>query len=158
MPTVYLGLGSNLGDRKINIQTAIQHIEVLGEVAISPIYETEPFGYANQPHFLNCAITLETHLSPHELLSELQRIEESLDKQTPFKNGPRTIDIDILLYEDQILESDDLAIPHARMHTRNTVLKPLYDIAPEAIHPKLKKTISELYSSLEDSHTITLYE
>lgn len=156
MHTSYIGLGSNLGDRQNNITEAVEKLSKIGITTCSPIYETEPFGYADQPWFLNAIVKLETELSTEALFEHTSSIEKELGKNTPFKNGPRTIDIDILLFDDLVLEHEDLTIPHPHMHERNTVLVPLHDIAPNVIHPKLHKTIKELLESSSDSGEIKL--
>lgn len=157
MHTTYLGLGSNLGDRESHLKSAISQLQKLGEILSSPIYETEPFGFADQPWFLNCVVKLKTDLDPLQLFAETQKIEKSLGKETEFKNGPRTIDIDVLLFDNIILESDDITIPHPHMHERNTVLIPLCDIAPDSIHPQLNLTAKELLETAQNSGEIELF-
>ncbi len=159
MSKVYISLGSNLGDRQKNIEKAIKLIrnQPLVKVnKISPIYETEPVGFREQGWFLNLAIEIETTILPQELLAVLQGIETELGKKLERKWGPRTIDIDIILYDDIILELPDLQIPHKLMHTRAFVLIPLAQIAPNIKHPVLNKTIQELLNELEDKGKVTL--
>lgn len=143
--TVYLALGSNLGNRLANIKNAISNFTPQLEVKKkSPVYETPPWGYADQPAFLNQALMAETYLEPHDLLSHLKRLEVVLGREPTFQNGPRLIDVDILLYDDIVLNSPPLQIPHPRLHQRAFVLVPLNDIAPDLIHPTLGKSVNEM--------------
>src|SRR5690606_33857273 len=112
--------------------------------AISPVYETEPVGYADQGDFLNCVARVTTDLMPLALLDALEHVEAALGKATPFRNGPRTIDLDLLLYGDEVIDTPRLQVPHPRMHQRRFVLQPLVDIAPDAVHPALGMTAAEL--------------
>ncbi|MDI6736734.1 MAG: 2-amino-4-hydroxy-6-hydroxymethyldihydropteridine diphosphokinase [bacterium] len=147
MSKVYISLGSNLGDRQKNIEEAIKlisHQPLIKINKISPVYETEPVGFSEQGWFLNLAMELETTLLPQKLLAVLQEIEAKLSKKLERKWGPRTIDLDILLYADIILDLPDLQIPHKLMQTRAFVLIPLAQIAPNIKHPVLNKTIQEL--------------
>jgi|SRR6185295_3499636 len=140
MATVYLGLGGNVGDTKVYFAEALEKLKKIGTVEkISSLYKTEPVGFKDQAWFVNCAVLLETDVSPQELLSEVKKIEKELGRTPSVKNGPREIDIDILLYDDIVLETDMLTIPHPRMHKRAFVLIPLSEIAPNALHPRLKK-------------------
>jgi 2-amino-4-hydroxy-6-hydroxymethyldihydropteridine diphosphokinase len=149
MATAYIALGANEGDRLANLERAVKILREITTVeAISPIYETEPMGYADQPWFLNAAARVISLLFPLELLHELQSIEASLGKATPFANGPRTLDLDLLLYDDLVQASVDLDLPHPRMHERRFVLTPLADIAADAKHPTMGKTIGELLAVL----------
>ncbi|HLD22231.1 MAG TPA: 2-amino-4-hydroxy-6-hydroxymethyldihydropteridine diphosphokinase [Patescibacteria group bacterium] len=151
MSTVYIALGSNLGEREKYLQQAIEALKKLGSVAaVSSFYDTEPVGYTNQPNFLNAAIKLETTVSPQELIQKTIQIEKEQGRvrDPQNQNGPRTIDIDILLYDDLIISEPQLTIPHPRMHERKFVLEPLAEIAPGAVHPVLHKTISELLDTL----------
>lgn len=131
MTEVFVGVGSNLGDRKRYIESAIeilrqsQNIEV---EMVSPLYETEPVGGPPQGRFLNGAIKIKTDFSPRELLKNLQAIEESLGKRRDVKNGPRTIDLDILTFGNMHIEEEDLIVPHPRMHERDFVKRPLNDL------------------------------
>lgn len=147
MSKVYIGVGSNLGDREENIKSAIKLIDnhpLIKIIKISPIYETEPVGFKEQNWFLNLAVELETSLLPQELLVVLKQVESKLGKKIKRKWGPRTIDLDILLYNNCILDLPDLQIPHKLMHKRAFVLTPLAQIAPNVKHPVLNKTIKEL--------------
>lgn len=153
MPTAYIGIGSNLGDRQKNIQRAISLLHSIPQIQvirISSIYETAPVGVLNQPDFLNAAISLDTELSPHELLNELQKIESQLKRKRTIRWGPRTIDLDILLYDDKTISSDRLTIPHPEMHKRHFVLMPLSEIAGEVTHPKFEKKIKSLLKELNE--------
>jgi 2-amino-4-hydroxy-6-hydroxymethyldihydropteridine diphosphokinase len=140
--TVYLGLGSNIGDREGHLRAAIERLE--GVRRVSPIYETEPVDYAEQGWFLNLVVEAETNVFPMQLLARTARIERELGRVRRIAKGPRTIDIDILLYGNRVVESERLVIPHARMAERRFVLAPLADLSPELRHPVLGKTIREL--------------
>jgi 2-amino-4-hydroxy-6-hydroxymethyldihydropteridine diphosphokinase len=145
----YLSLGSNLGNREGNLQEAARQLQALGRVAaVSSFYETEPVEFTEQPWFLNCAVALETGLSPQELMTAILGIEKAMGRQRAQKKGPRVIDIDILLFRDVALDSAEVTIPHPAMHERRFVLEPLAEIAPEARHPVLNKTIRELRDAL----------
>jgi 2-amino-4-hydroxy-6-hydroxymethyldihydropteridine diphosphokinase len=145
----YLSLGSNIGDREGNLREAARQLEALGRVAaISSFYETEPVEFTEQPWFLNCTVALETALMPQELMTAILGIEKAMGRQRVQKKGPRMIDIDILLFESAVLDSAEVTIPHPAMHERRFVLEPLAEIAPEARHPVLNKTIHELRDAL----------
>jgi 2-amino-4-hydroxy-6-hydroxymethyldihydropteridine diphosphokinase len=147
--TVYLSLGSNVGNRAENIRQAIELLRELGEVgAISSLYETEPEELKAQPWFLNCALALETEYMPRQFLSRVLGIERKMGRKRIQPKGPRTIDIDILLFGKSSVNTTGLTIPHPAMHKRRFVLEPLGEIAPETRHPVLKKTIRELRDSL----------
>jgi 2-amino-4-hydroxy-6-hydroxymethyldihydropteridine diphosphokinase len=115
----------------------------------SPVYETPPWGYADQPPFLNQCVMVETYLEPEDLLGHLKRLESALGRELSFENGPRLIDIDILFYDDLIVNTPPLVIPHPRLHTRGFVLVPLNDIAPDLVHPVLGKPVNELLLDVE---------
>ena len=159
MTTAYIALGSNLpshaGTPQATLQAAIESLQApntgIGSVtARSRFYSTDPVGYADQPTFLNAAIALETTLAPEVLLDHLLQIEQHFgrDRSHGIPNGPRTLDLDLILYGSQILHSPRLTLPHPRMHHRSFVLEPLAEIAPTQIHPALKKTMQELLEML----------
>ena len=150
MATVYLGLGTNLGDKEVNLRTAIYKLqERIGkQVSLSSFYETAPWGFESDHSFLNAAIGLETSLSPIEILHITQEIEKELGRTKKSVNGSysdRLIDIDILLYDTLVLQTPELTIPHPLMTERDFVMKPLIEIAGNVIHPTRQKTLSELY-------------
>ena len=147
MATAYLGIGSNLGDRLKNMRDALLELSSSGLVRIrkvSPVYESEPVGLRDQPDFLNAVAEVETDASPHELLEVLQAVESRLGRRRDVRWGPRTIDIDILFYDDLILKNEALEIPHPRASERRFVLMPLSDIAPDLVHPVLGVEVSKL--------------
>jgi dihydropteroate synthase/2-amino-4-hydroxy-6-hydroxymethyldihydropteridine diphosphokinase len=150
MTRVYLGLGSNLGDRYGRLIDALEGLRSYVAIdTISSIYETEPWGHADQPRFLNAACGGETDLSPQELLGAVKAIEILGGREPTFRYGPRAIDIDILLYGTEVIDQEEVSIPHAHLHERDFVLAPLSEIAPEAVHPKLGKTIGTLSAALD---------
>ena len=152
---VYLSLGSNLGEREHHLRDAIARLETEGRmVSVSSFYETEPVEFTDQAWFLNCAVALETTASPQQLIIAILNIERDMGRQRIQKKGPRIIDIDILLFGDQIVDSPALTIPHPAMHHRRFVLEPLAEIAPEARHPALKKTIRELLQALPPGQVV----
>jgi 2-amino-4-hydroxy-6-hydroxymethyldihydropteridine diphosphokinase len=159
MPTVYISLGSNVGDREANLRRAIQLMEQSG-VAItklSSLYETEPVGYLDQPWFLNAALEATTDLAPELLLSTLCGIESQMGSSKPFPNGPRLIDLDVLLYGVALIDTPTLQVPHPRMLQRNFVLAPLAEIAPQLRHPSWSATIANIYANSPDHSAIRLY-
>jgi 2-amino-4-hydroxy-6-hydroxymethyldihydropteridine diphosphokinase len=146
---VHLSLGSNVGNRERNLQEAIRRLGTAGRVtSVSSVYETEPVEFTDQAWFLNCAVALETDQSPENLMATLLHIEQELGRQRTRKKGPRIIDIDILLLGDLVANTPDLTIPHPAIHQRRFVLEPLNEIAPDARHPVLKKSIRELLDEL----------
>jgi 2-amino-4-hydroxy-6-hydroxymethyldihydropteridine diphosphokinase len=151
MSTVYIGIGSNLGDRGENCIRAIELLEQRGILVKkkSSLYETKPWGMKNQPLFLNMAIEIETALSPRELLKILKEMEKEIGREPTSRWGPRIIDLDILLFNADVVDEDNLSIPHPLMHERDFVLQPLSEIAPDAEHPVLHKSIRELMLQLE---------
>lgn len=152
---VYLSLGSNVGNRDSNLREAIQRIEGLGRVTeVSSFYETEPVEFTEQPWFVNCAVALETTQPAAELMRGLLAIEREMGRQRLQKKGPRIIDIDILLFGDAIVNTPDLTIPHPAMADRRFVLEPLAEIAQQARHPVLKRTIGELLRDLPAGQTV----
>ena len=155
MSTVFVGIGSNLGNRIENCANAVRKISDFATVsAISSIYETEPVGNEDQPNFINCAVKIETDLSPYDLLLSLQSIEDILGRERIQKWGPRIIDLDILFYNDLVIESDELIVPHPMAHLRRFVLEPLSEIAPDLIHPTLKVSVSKLLEGLDDPKSV----
>lgn len=147
--TAYLGLGSNLGDRKKNLLRGIEFLRKGIQISrTSPIYETEPVGYTEQPPFLNCVCKGETNLTPLELLSLAKEAEAALGRVPTFRNGPRTLDVDILFYGDAVLSETDLEVPHPRLTERGFVLVPLADIAPDLRHPVSGATVEEMLERL----------
>jgi 2-amino-4-hydroxy-6-hydroxymethyldihydropteridine diphosphokinase len=145
---VYLALGSNLGDRAANLKQAIAALTPQMEVkSKSQVYETPPWGIEDQPKFLNQAVKVTTYLEPEQLLKHLKRLEVALGRKESVPNGPRLIDIDILFYDDLILNKPSLVIPHPRLHERGFVLLPLMDIAPDLVHPVNKKSVREMAAS-----------
>jgi len=152
---VYLSLGSNLGDRAANLQTAIAQLAGLGKaVAVSSFYETEPIELTAQPWFLNCALKLDTEKMPRQLIAGILALEQAMGRQRKQKNGPRIIDIDILLFGSSIIEIPSLTVPHPRMHERRFVLEPLAEIAPDARHPVFRRTVRELRDALPPGQTV----
>lgn len=151
MSTVYLGLGSNLGDRLPNIKKALRMLESQIDVQnVSSVYETEPWGLKDQPWFLNVVCSGETDLPPHDLLDFVKGIEQRIGRQQTVRYGPRPIDIDILFYNDRIIQHPELQIPHPRLAERSFVLAPLAEIAPALEHPETRKTAREMLAELED--------
>ena len=147
--TAYLSLGSNLGDREANLREAIRRLGELGTVKkVSSFYETEPVEFTEQPWFVNCAVELQTILSARELLNGMLAIELAMGRERIQPKGPRLIDLDILLFGDLVVDEHGLTVPHPAMHERRFVLEPLAELAPGAVHPLLKRTISELLESL----------
>ncbi|MBF8282316.1 MAG: dihydropteroate synthase [Anaerolineales bacterium] len=152
MPLVYLALGSNLGDRAHNLRRALQALgEQLTLDAVSPCYETEPAYVLDQPRFYNLTCRAQTTLAPLDLLHHLKELETRLGREPTVRFGPRVIDLDILFYDDLVLDTPELTLPHPRLQERAFVLVPLADIAPDLVHPTLKLTIAELRDRLGDT-------
>lgn len=148
MSVVYLGLGSNVGNKEDNLKRAIDALSQLGKILnVSPLYFTEPVGDVVQDWFINCVVEMETDREPHQLLSSVKEIERILGRKKTMEKGPRIIDIDILFYNDRIIRTKTLIIPHPSIHERLFVLQPLLDLNAQFVHPLLKKTIRELYES-----------
>lgn len=159
MARAYIGLGANLGDRRAQIETALTAMEVRGIrlIAVSPLYETEPWGLIDQPRFLNAACAVETDLSPHALLDALQAIEQDMGRVRTVRYGPRPIDLDVLTYADLRIDTERLTIPHPGMLERATVLVPLADIAPGLVHPTTGRTIREHLADLGPTPDVAPY-
>jgi 2-amino-4-hydroxy-6-hydroxymethyldihydropteridine diphosphokinase len=150
MAIAYIGIGSNLGNRQENCLRAIELLQKKDIIVIkrSSLYETEPWGVKDQPRFINMAIEIDTSLEPKELLKILKNIEKELSREKSSKWGPRIIDLDILLFDDIILNEDNLKIPHPLMQERDFVLRPLCEIAPDIYHPLLKLSMYELMQKI----------
>ena len=156
---VYLSLGSNLGDRYANLRAAIERLGEAGAIrSVSGFYETEPVEFRDQPWFLNCVVALETSDSPEALLQRALAIEQEMGRVRMKEKGPRSIDIDILLFGDRVVEERGLKIPHPAMQQRRFVLEPLAEIAREALHPLLRKTARELLADLPAGQVVRLLE
>ncbi len=158
--TVFIGFGSNLGnrvdfcDRAVTLLSLLPHSQV---IAVSSLYETEPVPDAGAPGegwFLNGVVQLETDVTPQSLLTVCREIERSLGRDPGHRSGPRTLDLDILLYGDRVTQEQGLAVPHPRLHLRRFVLEPLVEIEPTLIHPLLKQTVSQLLAQLTDKHQV----
>lgn len=151
MSTAYISLGSNLGDRELNVNRAVELIGMrAGKMIVSSsLFETMPWGFADQPAFINSACSIETTLSPQELLLTLRAIEDELGRdRSALRWGPRVIDLDILLYNSLIIDEPNLRIPHPHMHERIFVLAPMVEIAPEAVHPVLGVCMEDILGRL----------
>lgn len=152
----YLGMGSNLGDKKGYLDRAVEKIKEDPECVVEKVSQylvTEPYGGVEQDDFLNACVVVRTLLSPEELLDKLHEIEQEAHRERIIHWGPRTLDLDILMYDDLVMESDDLIIPHIEMDKREFVLKPLCEIAPNLRHPILKKTVSQLLAAITNEGT-----
>lgn len=151
-----IALGSNLdsrfGNREANLREAVRRVGELGEVqAVSSFHDTEPAGYVEQPRFLNGALLLETELAPVELMRALLGVERAMgrEREGAVAKGPRLIDLDLLLYDDQVVETEELTLPHPEMQERRFVIEPLVEIAPEWVHPVLGRTMRDLFTGLD---------
>ena len=155
----YLSLGSNVGNRFDHLEKALARLnnEVGITLVISHVYETEAWGKTDQPSFLNQIVGISTTKKPQDLLKVLQEIEDSMGRERKIKWGPRTLDLDILFYNDQIINELGLVIPHPEIQNRRFILKPLNEVAPELIHPIIGKSIEELYKSCSDTSSANLY-
>lgn len=149
---VYLSLGSNLGDREANLRVAVERLQTndVKVLQVSSIYETEPQDFLEQPWFLNIALQGETTLFPKQLLSRIRKIQTEMGGKRTIPKGPRTIDIDILLLGNFLMETPELTIPHPRMTERRFVLEPLIEIAPNLRHPRLRRALAEMLGATRD--------
>lgn len=149
MKRIYLGLGSNLGDREAHLRAAVAAMPPAGieVLRVSPVYETEPVDYTDQPSFLNLVVEAQTRLFPRQLLARTARIERDLGRIRTIPKGPRTADIDILFYAGAVIRTPDLEVPHPRLAARRFVLAPLADLAPALRHPVTRQTIEELLAA-----------
>ncbi|MFD1630847.1 2-amino-4-hydroxy-6-hydroxymethyldihydropteridine diphosphokinase [Pseudopedobacter beijingensis] len=156
MFTTFLSIGANLGDRLDSIEKSLKHIEeTIGEIVTqSSVYETQAWGNTNQPDFLNIAIEVRTHLLPQDLLTQIGVIERDLGRKRKEHWGARTIDIDILFYDNLVIKTPDLTIPHPFLQERAFVLVPLNEITSKYIHPILKKNVQQLYDLCEDKSQV----
>jgi 2-amino-4-hydroxy-6-hydroxymethyldihydropteridine diphosphokinase len=147
----YVGVGSNLGDSKNNCRQAIELLndDYTQVTARSSLYRTEPVGYTDQPRFINAVVKLRTRLSPVRLLARLEAIEHRLGKDIKQRWGPRTIDLDLLLYDNLVMNEGGLQLPHPRMHSRSFVMIPLVELAPRLMHPLLDRSMQELLERIE---------
>jgi 2-amino-4-hydroxy-6-hydroxymethyldihydropteridine diphosphokinase len=152
---VFLGLGSNLGDRQENLYRAMEEIALLGKLTrISSVYETEPVGMENCSDFLNMAVEIATTDDPPLLLAQIKKIERKLGRRRDSHGEPRTIDIDILLYRGLAYQDPTVVVPHPELQNRRFALEPLAEIAPTAVHPQLEKTIANLLRNCRDNHRV----
>lgn len=159
MLEVFLGLGSNIGNKEENINNSLKFISELYTVKkISHLYLTEPIGNVKQDWFLNCVVEIQTDVDPKKLLSSVKSIERKLGRIKTVKNGPRIIDIDILFYGDRVLKTKSLVIPHPSIQERLFVLQPMMDINPNLVHPVFKKSIHQLYHDRLWTEKVTLYK
>ncbi|CEA02723.1 Bifunctional folate synthesis protein [Jeotgalicoccus saudimassiliensis] len=156
MAIAYLGLGSNIGDREESLNNAIAELSEVPGIQVTKIssrYETKPYGNTNQPDFINMAVEVDTNLTPLDLLETVLGIEHELGRVRTEIWGPRSIDIDVLLYEDLELKLTDLKVPHPEMHLRSFVIDPLYEIAPKREHPTLHMTVEKIKEQLDKSQS-----
>jgi len=158
--TVYLSLGSNLGERAKNLRAAIAALADAGVRVgkVSSFYETEPVDLREQPWFLNCAVEGKTELPASALLKKLREIETRMGSKKMVAKGPRLIDVDILLYGRETIDTPELQVPHPRMHSRRFVLVPLEEIAPQAVHPSLERTVKQLLEETPDRSAVRRFD
>lgn len=158
MTDAWVGLGSNLGDREGHLRAALKGLAGLGEVTrVSPVYETEPVGFREQDPFLNAVACVRTTLAPDGFLQGLQRIELAAGRVRIQRDGPRTLDLDLLFWGGSVLELAGLEVPHPRLHLRRFVLAPLCDVAPDLVHPCIGRTALQLLETLEDPAAVERY-
>ena len=155
---IYLSLGTNLGNREMNLEGVKSDLPPLVEILdCSPVYQTKPWGYLDQPDFLNQVLAVETSLSPRELLEYIKGIEKKIGREPSFRFGPRIVDIDILFYGDRIIQEEELIIPHPRIKDRAFVLIPLANIDPDLNYPGTESSISDLLLNV-DQAGVDLYQ
>ncbi|HVQ00952.1 MAG TPA: 2-amino-4-hydroxy-6-hydroxymethyldihydropteridine diphosphokinase [Candidatus Thermoplasmatota archaeon] len=158
MPLVYLGLGSNMGEKAARIKEALDRLaKVVVIQRVSPFYLTEPVDLKDQAWFVNCVVEAQTEKEPDQLLKALQAIEKAMGRKKTKDKGPRPIDIDLLFYDDRVVHQKNLVIPHPKLHARLFVLQPMMDLNPQFVHPVLKKTIKELYDEQPWAEIVTPY-
>ncbi|MEK4563191.1 2-amino-4-hydroxy-6-hydroxymethyldihydropteridine diphosphokinase [Alkalihalobacillus sp. FSL R5-0424] len=161
MPNVYISLGSNMESRFGYLEKAISKLRLMKDsevTAVSSIYETDPVGYVDQPSFLNLVVCLNTTLSPFELLAETQQIENQLGRKREIRWGPRTIDLDILLYDQENMKMESLTLPHPRMWQRSFVIIPLLELAPDLSFDLQGVTLKEVYNQLQDKEGVRMWK
>jgi 2-amino-4-hydroxy-6-hydroxymethyldihydropteridine diphosphokinase len=160
MAHAYIGFGSNVGDRLTHIQQGLRCLSKAADVlltAVSSLYETEPVGYAAQEWFLNGVAAIETDQPPHQLLALLKHVEKQIGRQQRSLQGPRELDLDLLIYNQSCINTPDLVVPHPKMHQRRFVLIPFAEIAPDTIHPILKQNIQTLLGESTDDKVVRLF-
>ncbi len=149
MPEAWVALGCNLGDREMSLRTALRAVgSFCGILRLSSIYETEPVGFADQPAFLNAVVNVATELDARTLLNRLLQVERDMGRERTLRNGPRAIDLDLLIYGELVLKEPALEVPHPRLHERRFVLAPLAELVPDLVHPALGQTIAGLLAQL----------